>query len=87
MEYNEYLDKHSESIFHCSLPAKPGTKVIVNSVSTNYKDSEGVVEKYEISKYGVVVQIVFNDKKQFMIIRPVTDFGKTIFICEEDNKK
>ena len=86
MDYNEYLEKHPESIFHYCLPAEPGTKVVVNSASTNYKDSEGVVEKYEISKYGAVVQIVFNDKKQFMLIRPVTDFGKTIFISGGNEK-
>lgn len=85
MEYNEYLEKHSDSIFHYCLPAKPGTKVIVNSESTNYKDVYGIIDSYEISEFGDFVRIYIEDK-QVMRIRPITDFGKTIFICGGNEK-
>lgn len=81
MDYNKYLEKHSDKIFHYCIPTKPGTKVLVrNEWKANAADYlSAIVVGYFISEDAIDVKLYIGEHC-LSSIRPVTDFGKSIFI-------
>lgn len=80
MDYNEYLEKHPESIFHYCLPAKPGDKVLVINPYTEREEYlPAKIQKYLIYKDGVDIEL-YLESTGVRFYRPIREFGKTIFI-------